>query len=172
MVIMDPSGASRGPGAAFNARGDPTSKPRVRNLRTCRQASDAAWVPPLATPRWLGANFSQTPAATGGRVSEVLIYVLNRGTFTNAIANVTLLLRPQGSAVVVEAPVFQSTGSQRLDCPALNRFPVNATLASAALSPAAFRNATVLGARVSIVGSAASSKRQLPHIAGVGVQLA
>ncbi|KXZ43185.1 hypothetical protein GPECTOR_99g820 [Gonium pectorale] len=125
----------------------------------------------MTAPRWVVANFNQSPAATGARVSEVLVYILNLDpAIANPITSISLLMQSQGVSSTVAVLVYTS-GSQALSCPALNRFKVNATLVSAtSLSLAAFQASTVAGVRVDMT-AAAAAKQQLPHIAGIGLQL-
>ncbi|KXZ43029.1 hypothetical protein GPECTOR_106g123 [Gonium pectorale] len=136
----------------------------------------------MATPRWVVANFSQSPAPTGSRVSAVLLYVISLDpALASPITSVSLLVRAQGSVVTVAVPVYlasnggNSTTTRSLACPALNRLAVNSStlvIAGSGLGLASFRASTVVGVRVDVTSAAVANKQQLPQVAAIGLQLA
>ncbi len=89
---------------------------------------------------------------------------------------------PAANTNAVPAPVLVTVfdagsapaGSFALACPGLSRFhvpaPTRATLPRG-LTARAFRQATVLGVRVTVNGAKVQGARQLPGIAGVGLHV-
>ncbi|KXZ49606.1 hypothetical protein GPECTOR_20g462 [Gonium pectorale] len=85
------NGTSIAPGSASRLVGPPL--PAVR-IAPCVPAPRLAWVPRVdASSRYVEVMFNQSPRATGGRLWNAVIFVVNNGSLSQPIASLELIMR-------------------------------------------------------------------------------
>ncbi|GFR41752.1 hypothetical protein Agub_g2507, partial [Astrephomene gubernaculifera] len=162
-----------GPG---NLAGPPKSK--VLKAQECAPAGAVSWIPPITGSRFATAYFNQTPAATGGQVYAVVVYVMNKGILDPPITSIALQLRTYNAkreAVTSWVTIYDVSSGQKeeLACPGANHFAVPAPTAlqlPVGMTSSGFNTADVIAVRINInMGAVHAGKADLPHLASVGL---
>ncbi|KXZ43362.1 hypothetical protein GPECTOR_92g585 [Gonium pectorale] len=169
-AASDLNGSSTADGSASKLVGNPYNKTTLTALKKCKPVAGLSWVPTIKLPRWVAASFNQTPAATGATVSEVLVWINNKGEFDPAFSTISLVVRQPNATTTTTVPIYEGDGKE-IKCPGLNRFQVNTTIVARSMALRTFRSATVLSVRIDVTSVATNNKKNLPHVAAIGLQL-